>query len=125
MSILSQTRRGFLKGALILSGGLMLGIRWTGRAYARVMEIKDTMASRIKSVYVEDTRFPKQASQDNVQVQKLYKDLYKKPLSELAEEHLHTEWFDRSQSIKELREKGVFPNPRFARFSKLPYPYED
>ncbi|MCR4667107.1 MAG: iron hydrogenase small subunit [Desulfovibrio sp.] len=125
MSILSKTRRGFLKGALILSGGLMLGIRWTSKAYARVMEIKDTMSTRIKSVYAEDARFPLQASQDNVQVQRLYKDLYKKPLSEPAEEHLHTKWFDRSQSIKDLRAKGVYPNPRFARFSKLPYPYED
>ncbi|MBR3663399.1 MAG: iron hydrogenase small subunit [Desulfovibrio sp.] len=124
MSILSSTRRGFLKGACILAGGLLMGVRMTGKACAAVMEIKDCMRTRIKSVYAEDERFPKKASQDNEQVQKMYKDYYKKPLSEPAEEDLHTKWFDRSQSIAALRAKGQYPNPRFTEFCKNPYPYE-
>ena len=124
MSLLSSTRRGFLKGACILTGGLLMGVRMTSKACAAIMEIKDCMRSRIKSVYAEDERFPKKASQDNEQVQRLYKDYYKKPLSESAEEDLHTKWFDRSASISALKTKGQYPNPRFAEFFKNPYPYE-
>ena len=124
MSLLASTRRGFLKGACLLTGGLLMGVRMTGKAYAAVMEIKDCMRSRIKSVYAEDERFPKKASQDNEQVQRLYRDYYKKPLSEGAEEDLHTKWFDRSESIAALKVQGKYPNPRFAEFCKNPYPYE-
>ena len=124
MSILSSTRRGFLKGACIVAGGLLMGVRMTSRAYAAVMEIKDCMRARIKSVYAADERFKKKASQDNEQVQKLYKDYYTKPLSELAEEDLHTKWFNRSKSIELLKAKGDYPNPRFVEFVKNPYPYE-
>ncbi|MBQ9536916.1 MAG: iron hydrogenase small subunit [Desulfovibrionaceae bacterium] len=124
MGILASTRRGFLKGACILSGGLLLGIRFTGKAYAAVMEIKDTMKKRIASVYAADDRFPMKASQDNQQVIKMYKELYKKPLSESAHHNLHTEWFNRSASIDALRKNGNYPNPRFKEFQNNPYPYD-
>lgn len=124
MDILASTRRGFLKGALILSGGLLMGVRMTGKAYAAVMDIKSTMKRRISSVYATDQRFVKKASQDNEQVQKMYSILYKKPLSEEAEHNLHTEWFNRSASIEALRKGGKYPNPRFKEFVKDPYPYE-
>ncbi|MCR5814107.1 MAG: iron hydrogenase small subunit [Desulfovibrio sp.] len=124
MSLLSSTRRGFLKGACILAGGLLMGVRMTSKACAAVMEIKDCMRTRIKSVYAEDDRFTTRASQDNVQVQKMYKDYFKKPLSEPAEEELHTKWFDRSASITALKAKGQYPNPRFSEFVNNPYPYE-
>ncbi|MBQ7606427.1 MAG: iron hydrogenase small subunit [Desulfovibrionaceae bacterium] len=125
MSLMSQTRRLFLKGACVLTGGILLGVRMTSKAYAAVMQIKDCMNTRIKSVYAADDRFLKKASQDNVQVQQMYKLYYTKPLSEKAEHELHTKWFDRSASINELRAKGIYPNPRFAMFSKMPYPYEN
>lgn len=125
MSFMSKTRRLFLKGACVLTGGIMLGVRMTGRAYAAVMQIKDCMNTRIKSVYAADDRFLKKGSQDNVQVQQMYRLYYEKPLSEKAEHELHTKWFDRSQAIKDLRAKGSYPNPRFAGFSKSPYPYEN
>lgn len=125
MSILSSTRRGFLKGACILSFGLMMGVRMTGKAYAAIVEIKDTMKQRIASVYAADTRFPVKASQDNTQVQKMYKELYKEPLSESAEHNLHTQWYNRSASIDALRKTGLYPNPRFKEFCNNPYPYEN
>ena len=124
MSILSSTRRGFLKGACILSGGLLLGVRLTGKAYAAIMDIRDTMKQRITSVYAADDKFPIKASQDNSQVQKMYKEFYKKPLSEEAHHNLHTKWFNRSASIDTLRKTGQFPNPRFQEFCNNPYPYE-
>ena len=34
MSFATVTRRGFLKGACMLSGGILLGIRMTGKAAA-------------------------------------------------------------------------------------------
>jgi len=124
MNLVSTTRRFFLKGACILAGGLLVGIRMTSKAYAAVLEIKDCMRTRIKSVYAADDRFLKKASQDNVQVQQMYKAYYEKPLSERAEEELHTKWFDRSSAIKELQKKGEYPNPRFAMFAKSRYPYD-
>lgn len=124
MSILSSTRRGFLKGALILTGGLMLSVRYTTKAIAAVLDIKDVMLKRITSVYAADDKFRLKASQDNAQVQMMYKQLYIKPLSESAEHNLHTKWFDRSESITELRKKGEFPNPRFKEFCNNPYPYD-
>lgn len=124
MGILASTRRGFLKGACILSAGLLMGVRLTGKAYAAVMEIKDTMQQRIASVYASDDKFPHKASQDNQQVQKMYREYYKKPLSEAAHHNLHTEWFNRSASIDKLRKMGQYPNPRSKEFKKRVYPYE-
>ena len=124
MGFLATTRRGFLKGACILSGGLLLGVRLTGKAVAAIMDIKDTMKQRIAHVYAADDLFPKKASQDNTQVQKMYNELYKKPLSEVAHHNLHTKWFDRSASIDNLRKAGKYPNPRFKEFVNDPYPYE-
>ena len=124
MSILQTTRRGFLRGACILSAGLMFGVRLTGKACAAIMDIKSTMKQRIAHVYAADDLFPKKASQDNKQVQKLYEDLYKKPLSEVAHHNLHTDWYDRSASIEALRRAGQYPNPRFKEFVNNPYPYE-
>ncbi|MBQ7738933.1 MAG: iron hydrogenase small subunit [Desulfovibrionaceae bacterium] len=124
MGILATTRRTFLKGACILSGGLLLGVRLTGKAYAAIMDIKDTMKQRIANVYATDARFAKKASQDNKQVQKLYADLYKEPLSEIAHHNLHTKWYNRSAAIHTLRKEGQYPNPRFKEFQKDPYPYE-
>ena len=72
MSILTSTRRGFLKGACILSGGLLLGVRMVNKAYAGAREIKDYMRDRVNAVYGADKTFPKRASQDNAQVKALY-----------------------------------------------------
>lgn len=124
MSLVATSRRFFLKGACILAGGLLLGVRATSKAYAAVLDFKDCMQKRITSVYSADDRFLKKASQDNIQVQQMYKTYYQKPLSEQAEEDLHTKWFDRSKSIDALRAKGEYPNPRFASFARAPYPYE-
>ena len=46
MSIIATTRRGFLKGACILSGGLLLGVRMANKAYAAAKDFKDYMGDR-------------------------------------------------------------------------------
>ena len=124
MSIHNMIRRGFLKGACILSGGLLLGVRMVNKAYASVKEIKDYMGDRINAVYKTDNAFPKRASQDNAQVQAMYKAWLKKPLSHDSEEHLHTKWFDKSKGLKQLMAKGSFPNPRQEEFNTGSYPYK-
>ena len=81
MSIIATTRRGFLKGACILSGGLLLGVRMANKAYAAAKDFKDYMSDRSAAVYSADSAFPKRASQDNTQVKALYDSWLGKPLS--------------------------------------------
>ncbi len=124
MSLARVTRRGFLKTACIVTGGVLFGIRLTGRALAAAKQIKDYMLDRINGVYGADASFPVRASQDNAQVKRLYADFLEKPLSHASEKLLHTTWFDKSGGFKALAAKGVFPNPRQVTFDKSPYPYE-
>ena len=125
MSIISTTRRGFLKGACILSGGLLLGVRMVDKAYAGVKGIRDYMADRINAVYKTDLQFPRRASQDNEQVKLMYKEFIGKPLSPKAEELLHTRWFDKSEGIKKLMAVGAYPDRRLPEFKDNPYLYEE
>ena len=104
MSFATVTRRGFLKGACMLSGGILLGIRMTGKAAAAVKAFKEYMGDRINGVYGADKQFSKRASQ----------------------ELLHTKWFDKSGALKELTAKGVYPNPRHVKeFVASGYPYDE
>lgn len=124
MSIKSITRRGFLRGCCILTGGLAMSIHWTGRAVAGVRSIKDYMQERIASVYREDKSFVHRASQDNVQVQELYKKFLDKHLSEKSHHLLHTKWTDKSAAVRKLHEEGQYPGPRGGEFRYKKYPYE-
>ena len=124
MSIKSITRRGFLRGCCILTGGLAMGIHWTGRAVARVRSIKDYMQDRIASVYREDKSFVHRASQDNEQVKALYQKFLEKPLSEKSHHLLHTKWYDKSAAVKKLHAEGQYPGPRGGEFRYKKYPYE-
>ena len=124
MSIKSITRRGFLRGCCILTGGLAMGIHWTGRAVAGVRSIKDYMQERIASVYREDKSFAHRASQDNEQVKALYQKFLEKPLSEKSHHLLHTKWYDKSAAVKKLHEAGQYPGPRGGEFRYKKYPYE-
>ena len=124
MSIKSITRRGFLRGCCILTGGLAMSVHWTSRAIAGVRSIKDYMQDRIASVYREDKAFVHRASQDNVQVQELYKKFLDKPLSEKGHHLLHTQWTDKSAAVKKLHDEGQYPGPRGGEFRYKKYPYE-
>ncbi|MBR4424124.1 MAG: iron hydrogenase small subunit [Mailhella sp.] len=124
MSIMTLTRRGFLRGCCVLAGTLAFGAHWTGRAVAGVLSVRDHMIERIGSVYREDKLFPTRCSQDNEQVKLLYQKFLEKPLSEKAEHLLHTKWFDRSKAVSMLRSDGVYPTPRGSMFRKMKYPHD-
>ena len=124
MTVLTQTRRGFLKAACLLTGGALISLRLTGRAVAAAKQLKDFMAERINSVYGADAAFKVRASQDNAQVIALYKKFLKQPLSHESEHLLHTTWTDRSKNLAALKAKGLYPNPRAKEFDAAPYPYQ-
>jgi ferredoxin hydrogenase small subunit len=124
MTVLTQTRRGFLKAACLLTGGALISLRLTGRAVAAAKQLKDFMMDRIDSVYGADAAFKVRASQDNAQVIALYKKFLKQPLSHESEHLLHTTWTDRSQNLAALKAKGLYPNPRAKEFDAAPYPYQ-
>ena len=124
MSILAYTRRGFLKAACVLSGGALISLRLTGKAVAAAKQLKDFMMDRIDGVYGADAKFAERASQQNIQVQTLYKNFLEQPMSHKAEQLLHTHWEDRSKALKKLQASGDYPNPRAKEFAGTTYPYE-
>lgn len=124
MSLMNITRRGFLRGCCILTGGLAFGIHWTGRAVAAALSVKDHMKARIASVYREDKRYPSRTSMDNEQVKLLYQKFLGKPLEEKAHHLLHNHWIDKSAAVKKLSEAGQYPSPRGGEFRHKKYPFE-
>ncbi|AMD92230.1 iron hydrogenase small subunit [Desulfomicrobium orale] len=122
--MINVSRRFILKGGLILGGATLLGLRFTSRALAKGKELKDWMGDRIGSVYAADKAFPVRASQDNTQVQALYKNFLGEPGSHVSHQFLHMHFTDRSKNIGHLKEAGNYPNPRAAEFEGNTYPYE-
>lgn len=55
--------------------------------------------ARIASLYTKDKEMQLRLSHENPEIQKLYKDFYDAPLSELAERLLHTAYRDRSKDL--------------------------
>lgn len=113
-----------MKGGLALGGAALLGINFTSKALAAGKELKEWMMDRINSVYKADAAFPVRASQDNKQVQALYKSYLGEPCGEISHKYLHMHFVDRSKNITALRATGQYPNPRASDFDKNPYPYE-
>jgi len=124
MSIMSITRRSFLRGCCIITGGIAFGVHWTGRAMAAALSVKDHMKARIASVYREDKRYPSRTSMDNEQVKLLYKKFLGQPLSEKPHHLLHNHWIDKSAALKSLSDAGQYPGPRGGEFRFKNYPHE-
>jgi ferredoxin hydrogenase small subunit len=124
MSFTQLTRRGFLKAACVASGGVLIGLRLTGKAVAAAKQLKEYMLDRVGSVYAADAKFKIRASQDNAQVITLYKKFLHEPLSHESEHLLHTSWVDRSKDLAALKAKGAYPTPRMKEFAGTTYPYE-
>ena len=61
----------------------------------------ESRKSRIASLYERDAVLTLRTSHDNPEIKQLYQDFYGKPLSELAEEMLHTIYQDRSDDLKQ------------------------
>jgi ferredoxin hydrogenase small subunit len=122
--MINITRRFILRGGIALGGAVLLGIHGASKAVAAGRELKEWMADRIGSVYKADAAFPVRASQDNRQVQALYRNFLGKPGGEISHRYLHMHFVDRSKNIKKLRDAGDYPNPRAAEFEGDTYPYE-
>ena len=122
--MINITRRFILKGGLALGGAALLGINVTSKAIAAGKGLKEWMMDRINSVYKADAAFPVRASQDNKQVQALYKNYLGEPGGKISHTYLHMHPVDRSQNIKKLRDAGNYPNKRAAEFEGNTYPYE-
>jgi ferredoxin hydrogenase len=61
----------------------------------------ESRQSRIASLYQRDAGMKLRSSHENPEIQQLYKEFYGEPLSELAEEVLHTIYQDRSSDLKQ------------------------
>ena len=122
--MINITRRFILKSGLALGGAALMGLNLTSAAIAKAKEIKEYMQDRIDSVYKADKAFPVRASQDNKQVQALYKNFLGEPGGTVSHQYLHMHFTDRSKNIKKLRDAGNYPNPRAAEYEGSTYPYE-
>ena len=124
MSIILMTRRAVLKTGLLFGGAALLSINCTHKAIAAGKRLKASMKDRINSVYAADSAFPIRCSQDNTQVQALYKNFLTEPGGSASHKLLHMHFTDRSDYIKKLRDEGKLKNPGAAEFEKENYPYE-
>lgn len=122
--MLKISRRSVIKGGLAFGFLGLTGIKLSPEARAEDAALKGHMEARIDSVYKADKGFEVRSSQDNIQVQKLYKDFLGEPGGDLSHKLLHMEFKDRSNNIKKLAGKEDYPNPRKAEFDTGVYPYE-
>ena len=60
-----------------------------------------TRQARIHSLYQRDAGMKLRMSHENPEIQQLYAEFYGEPLSELAEQMLHTGYLDRSNDLKQ------------------------
>ena len=67
----------------------------------KTRNIKATLCVRhaLKGLYKRDSRMKLRLSHENPEIKALYADFYGEPLSELAEQMLHTVYFDRSADL--------------------------
>ena len=123
--MMTITRRFLLKGGLIMGGAALLGLRFTGAAIAKAKALKEYMQDRIDSVYKADAAFKERGSQENTQVQAMYKNFLGNPGGALSHQYLHMRFTDRSRHLEALQGSEQYaPNPRMKEFEGNTYPYE-
>lgn len=72
-----------------------------GQPKADVEERRTMVDSRIESLYKRDAQMKLRKSHENPELKQLYEEFYRKPLSPIAEEMLHTSYTDRSGLLGE------------------------
>lgn len=72
-----------------------------GQPKADVEERRTMVDSRIESLYKRDAQMKLRKSHENPELKQLYEEFYRKPLSSIAEEMLHTSYTDRSGLLGE------------------------
>ena len=65
-------------------------------------DVNESRKARIESLYKRDAAMTLRSSHDNAEIKQLYEEFYEKPLSDLAEQMLHTMYQDRSGDIKDI-----------------------
>jgi len=98
-----------MKACGIMAGYAVLSVNMTKEVFAAAMNM---VGMRQKQVYDADAHIYKvRKSQDNPMVQKIYDKkhgfLHDGPCGHKSHHLLHTEYKDRSASIKALKSKGV------------------
>ncbi|HPA14007.1 MAG TPA: iron hydrogenase small subunit [Desulfobacterales bacterium] len=102
--IIKVTRRQFVKIAGYTVGAALYSWNFAKFTYAAV---KDNIATRQESVYVQDTKMKVRKSQDSPAVKKIYKDFLHEPCGHMSHHLLHTHYVDRSARVKQLKAKGL------------------
>lgn len=72
-----------------------------GQPKADVEERRTMVDSRIESLYKRDAQMKLRKSHENPELKQLYEEFYRKPLSPIAEEMLHTSYTNRSGLLGE------------------------
>lgn len=72
-----------------------------GQPKADVEDRRTMVDSRIESLYKRDAQMKLRKSHENPELKQLYEEFYRKPLSPIAEEMLHTSYTDRSGLLGE------------------------
>ncbi|WP_125142493.1 rubrerythrin [Clostridium transplantifaecale] len=70
-----------------------------GQPKGTLLKGDELRKKRIAGLYRKDSGMELRASHENREIIELYKEFYKKPLSELAEQMLHTGYRDRSEDL--------------------------
>ena len=83
------------------SGGCING---GGQPKMTMLKMQDTKRKRIDSLYLRDRNMKKRLSYKNPEIIEVYKNFYENPLSELAEDLLHTKYEDKSYLLNISKE---------------------
>lgn len=78
-----------------------------GQPKADVEERRTMVDSRIESLYKRDAQMKLRKSHENPELKQLYEEFYRKPLSPITEEMLHTSYTDRSGLLGEDAGKSL------------------
>ena len=124
MSFLNLTRRSFLKMCICAGTAVLAGVQTTAHAASQVKRLYSYMQDRIGGVYNADNKFVVRASQDNIQVQELYKNFLHEPGGHISHELLHMHFSDKSAPLVALQKDNKLENPGAKLFKGSSYPYE-
>ncbi|SFR16133.1 [FeFe] hydrogenase, group A [Desulfoscipio geothermicus] len=81
-----------------------------GQPRSAVPPSDEVRLQRIKSLYQADARMQWRESHENAELLALYRDFLQHPMSELAEELLHTSYVDRGRSYNRLTAAAEMPD---------------
>lgn len=78
-----------------------------GQPKEYLMQSDTVHQNRMKALYQKDAGMKIRSSYENQEIIRLYEVFYGRPLNELAEKMLHTEYFDRSEDLTKGRRKAM------------------